>query len=126
MALSRKLIMAPLIITFPKRFIVRRSHRFTFSRLQVDSSPLLNEMSVISSPLWANSLEGLPSCLFLQYFAKWFIFPERVQRLQNPTQFLATHRCGQCFPQLKHSLLSFSSITILSITCSIVTSVGMY
>ena len=105
MALSRKVIVAPLIITFPKWFIVHRSHRLTFSRLQVDSSPHLNEVLVMSSPLWANSFEGLLSCLLLQYFAKWFIFPERVQRLPNPRQFLATHWCGQCFPQLKQSLV---------------------
>ena len=80
----------------------------------------------MSSPLWANSFEGLLSCLLLQYFAKWFIFPARVQRLPNPRQFLATHWCGQCFPQLKQSLLSFSSFIILSISCSIVTSAGMY
>ena len=98
----------------------------TVSNVHVDLSLLSDEVSDFCSPPYANSCMALISCLLLQYFTKWFLFPHRVHCLPKAGHFLGPPWCGHCFTQLKHDFFSFLSTVILFTSCLTVTSIGVW
>ena len=88
--------LAPLISTFFKGLFSEVPMGLTVSNVHVDSSLLSDEVSDFRSPPYANSFVALTSCLLLQKFAKWFLFPHRLHCLPKAGHFLGPPWCGHC------------------------------
>ena len=98
----------------------------TVSNVHVDSSLLSDEVSDFRSPPYPNSVVTLTSCLPLQKFAKWFLFPHRLHCLPKAGHFPGPPWCGHCLPQLKHDFFPVLSTVILSTSCLTVISVRVW